>query len=138
MFSLTRMFIGLAIYMLYLFAIIFLVAPRNITLFIILLFAGVGGLLLSIYSGWLTTPANYRRIMQRGIDADVKILSLSDTGMTINNSPYVKLRLRVQPPDRPAYEANVRMLVSRLSIPSVGDTIRVKFDPDKPQDIIVP
>ncbi len=138
MFSMTRMLVGIAIYMAYLLGIIFLVLPQSPLLFIVLLFVGVAALLVVTYTGWLTTPGDYRRLMAQGVDADAQILEMKDTGVTVNNNPYVNLRLRVQPPGQPAYETKVRMLVSRIAFPSVGDTIRVKYDPAKPQDVIVP
>ena len=139
MYSMTRLFIGVAIYLIYLFGIIaLLMVTGNPLLFLVLLFVGVGVFILVTSTGWLTTPGSYRRIMQRGEDADATILAMKDTGITINKNPYVDLRLRVQPAGRPAYEVSTKVVVSRLAIPRVGDTLKVKFDPNKPQDVIVP
>ena len=90
-----------------------------------------------MFSGFLTTPGNYRRLMKTGVEADATILAISDTGVTINKNPYVKLRLRVEPMGMAAYETEVKAMVSRLSIPGPGDSVRVKFDPNKPEDVIV-
>ncbi len=138
MFSMSRMLIGIGLYMAFLLGIIFFVLPQSPGMFIVLLFAAVAGLLVAMYTGVLTTPGDYRRLMANGVDADAKILEMKDTGMTVNNDPYVRLRLRVQPPGGAPYETNLRILVSRIAFPSVGDTIRVKYDPAKPQDVIVP
>lgn len=60
MFSLTRFFIILGIYLAYLFAIIFLLAESNTTLYIILLLLGVGLFLLVMFTGWGTTSGKYK------------------------------------------------------------------------------
>jgi hypothetical protein len=90
-----------------------------------------------MFSGFLTTPGNYRRLKAHGIEADATILAVSDTGVTVNKNPYVKLRLRVEPMGMAAYETEVKAMVSRVSIPRLGDGVRVKFDPNKPEEVIV-
>jgi hypothetical protein len=85
----------------------------------------------------LTTPGSYRRLKAHGVEADATILDIRDTGVTINKNPYVKLRLRVEPIGMPAYETEAKAMVSRIAIPRRGDGVRVKFDPNKPEDVIV-
>ena len=134
----NRLFIGVGIYLLYLFGIIaLLMLTNNVLLFLVLLFAGVGALLWATSSGFLTTGGNYKRLIEYGEDAQATVLAMKDTGITINKDPYVSVRLRVQPAGQPAYETNMRVAVSRLAIPRVGDTVQVKFDPKKPKDLIV-
>jgi Protein of unknown function (DUF3592) len=137
MYSVTRMLIGVAVYVVYLVAI---TAALNysVVLYLVLLIAGIALLFLSIATGWLTKPGNYNRLMTNGVEAPATILEMQDTGVTVNKSPYVKMRLRVQPAGQPAYETGVKVLVSRLSIPGVGDTLQVRYDPAKPQDVILP
>jgi len=138
MISLRRIFFGLGLYAAYIFAILALAEPRtNPTLYIVLLAAGSGLFLWGMFSGFLTTPGNYRRIKANGVEADATILSISDTGVTINKNPYVKLRLRVEPMGMAAYETEVKAMVSRIAIPRPGDGVRVKFDPNRPEDVIV-
>jgi hypothetical protein len=57
--------------------------------------------------------------------------------VTMNKNPYVKLRLRVEPIGIAAYETEVKAMVSRVAIPRPGDGVRVKFDPNKPEEVIV-
>ena len=137
MFSPTRMFIGVALYIAYLLAIM-VTLNYSIVLYLVLLFAGVAALLVSMSQGWLTTPGNYKRLMASGIEAPATILEMKDTNMTLNNSPYVRLKLRVQPDALPAFETTINVLVSRIAVPSVGDTIKVRYDPARPKDVIVP
>jgi hypothetical protein len=138
MISLPRIFISLALYGAYIFAIIAIAEPRNNpALYLLLLAAGSALFLWGMFSGFLTTPGNYRRIKAHGIEADATILAISDTGVTLNKNPYVKLRLRVEPMGMPAYETEVKAMVSRVAIPRPGDGVRVKFDSSKPEDVIV-
>ena len=138
MVSLTRMFVGLGLYLAYLFGIIFVVLPYSISLYLVLLVAGVIAFLVTMQKGWLTRPGNYDRLMQHGIEARATILEMKDTGITLNNSPFIKLRLRIEPPDGPAYEKSMSVGVSRINFPSVGDTLSVRIDPQKPRDVIIP
>ena len=138
MVSLRRIFFGIGLYTAYIFAIIAIAEPRNNTaLYLVLLAAGSAVFLWAMFSGWLTMPGNYRRIKANGVEAQATILALSDTGVTINKNPVARLRLRVEPMGMAAYEVEVKTMVSRLAIPRPGDGVRVKFDPNKPEDVIV-
>ena len=138
MVSLRRTFFGLGLYTAYIFAILPFAQSRSEPgLYLLLLAIGSAVFLGAMFSGFLTTPGNYRRLMKTGVEAEATILAVSDTGVTINKNPYVKLRLRVQPIGLPAYEVEVKTMVSRVAIPRPGDGVRVKFDPNKPQDVIV-
>lgn len=72
-----------------------------------------------------------RRILQRGRVAGARVLSIWDTGTTINYSPVVRLLLEVDPPDQPAFQAETEQLISRVRIPRVqpGARVRVAYDP---------
>ena len=138
MISLRRIFFGVAVYAAYIFAIIAIAEPRNNTgLYLALLAIGSALFLWGMFSGFLMQPGNYRRIKANGVEAEATILAISDTGVTINKNPVAKLRLRVQPLGMAAYEVEVKTMVSRLAIPRPGDGVRVKFDPNKPEDVIV-
>lgn len=71
-------------------------------------------------------------LRKEGIAAEAKILSISDTGTTINQNPVVRLRMEVQPPDGLPFETEAEQLISRLQIPMIqpGMTVPVKYDPD--------
>jgi hypothetical protein len=70
-----------------------------------------------------------KKILESGVQARALITNVEDTGVTINNEPRVKLTLQVQPEGEVPFEAAKKTLVSRLSIPSVGDTLWVRYDP---------
>lgn len=58
------------------------------------------------------------------------VVSVQDTGMTINDNPRVKMIFRVEPLDGgPAVDLEKTTTVSRVEIPRQGDRYPVWFDP---------
>jgi len=58
------------------------------------------------------------------------VLTVADTGTTVNDDPLARLRLRVEPADGSApFEAEAVTLVSRLAPPRPGDRFAVGYDP---------
>jgi hypothetical protein len=78
-------------------------------------------------------------LLRNGERAVAEILSISDTGVTVNDNPRVALRLFVQPQSRTGFEANTKLLVSRLSLAAFqpGAKIQVRFDPNDLQRVAV-
>ncbi len=74
--------------------------------------------------------ARRQALLIDGESAQAKILRLSDTGVTYNDNPQVKILLEVYPPNCPAYQVETKCIVSRLSIPQVqpGNIVAVKID----------
>jgi hypothetical protein len=67
-----------------------------------------------------------------GIPAQAEILSIWDTGTTINNDPVIGMKLRVLAEDRPPFEAPIpRALIGRLQVPQFqpGSQVPVIYDP---------
>jgi len=73
-----------------------------------------------------------KRLQQVGQKASAKILSVQDTGITVNMNPYIKVT--VQLPN--GTTSTFQMLVSRISIPQPGDTMDVLYDPSDPKVIL--
>ena len=72
-----------------------------------------------------------RRLEEAGINASAQILSVQDTGMTVNNNPRIKLVLSVTPSDgSAAFEVTKKQLVSRVAVPRAGDALIVRYDPE--------
>lgn len=58
------------------------------------------------------------------------LLSLRDTGGSMNDNPSVVLRARVTPDDgSPAFDAEFRDTVPRIAIPRPGGSFRVRYHP---------
>jgi len=83
--------------------------------------------------------ARNRALLAKGEPAQAFILSASDTGVTVNDSPQVRLRLEVRPAGRPPYEAETTLLVGRLRVGMLapGTPVPVKFDPEDPSRVAV-
>jgi hypothetical protein len=78
-------------------------------------------------------------LLRNGERAEAEVLSISDTGVTVNDNPRVALRLFVQPKSRTGFEATTKLLVSRLSLAAFqpGAKIQVRFDPNDLQRVAV-
>jgi hypothetical protein len=80
---------------------------------------------------------NYKYVNKIGEPAEAVVLDISDTGITINDNPKVRLKLKVYPKDKEPFEATVSQVVSRVKIPRIGDRVYVKFDPNNPTNVIL-
>ncbi|MFZ1041415.1 MAG: hypothetical protein WAN58_08900 [Anaerolineales bacterium] len=76
-------------------------------------------------------------IAQAGMDATAEVLSIQDTGSLINMNPVVILKLKVQPAMGAGFETTAQTMVSKIAIPRVGDTIKIKYNPADPTQIAV-
>ena len=57
------------------------------------------------------------------------VISVQDTGMTVNDNPRVKMTFRVEPLDgSPAFDTQKTTTVSRVEIPRQGDRYPVWYD----------
>jgi hypothetical protein len=76
-----------------------------------------------------------KNILETGVQARAIVVNVADTGMTINNNPRVALTLQVQPEGQAPFEAQKKVTVSRVAIPSIGDTYWVRFDPSDTSEV---
>jgi hypothetical protein len=60
------------------------------------------------------------------------IIGLQDTGVTMNESPQVKLTLQVTPAGRPPFQAVATTFVGRLQVGMItpGASVNVRYDPN--------
>jgi hypothetical protein len=69
-------------------------------------------------------------LMATGAKGVGTVISVEDTGMTINDNPRVKMVFRVEPLDGgPALDLEKKTTVSRVEIPRQGDRYPVWYDP---------
>lgn len=87
----------------------------------------------------LKNSARNRALLASGEPAPAVILAASDTGVTVNDSPQVRLRLEVRPPGRPPFQAETTLLVGRLQVGMIvpGMTVQARFDPADPSRVAV-
>lgn len=76
-------------------------------------------------------------VAQNGLEARADVLSVADTGATINMNPVVELKLHVIPATGAAFEATARSMVSRIAVPRKGDKISIKYNPADVSQIFV-
>lgn len=98
-----------------------------------------GGMFYLFYRIFFKHMVNARRLMKTGVDATATITAIRDTGVTINNSPLVKLILEVQNNFGQRYPAETRVLVSRLNprMYQPGMKIPVKIDPNNEKNVVI-
>jgi len=76
-------------------------------------------------------------VAQNGMEASVDVLSVMDTGATINMNPVVEMKLHVIPATGAAFEATARSMVSRIAVPRKGDRLNIKYNPADVSQIFV-
>lgn len=77
----------------------------------------------------LEMQKQYQNPDTSGLPATAEVVSIQDSGQTINDNPVVILQLKVTPQYEPPFEITARTIVSRLDIPRVGDIINIKYAP---------
>ena len=78
-------------------------------------------------------------VAQHGMPATAEVMSVMDTGATINMNPVVELKLMVTPAAGAAFETTARTMVSRIAVPRKGDQINLKYNPaDATQIFVMP
>ena len=77
------------------------------------------------------TVGQDRTIVESGIPARAKILSVRQTGLMLNHQPQVEFQLEVHPPSGMPYQAKVKAIVALFNIPQFqpGVEVPVKIDP---------
>jgi hypothetical protein len=79
----------------------------------------------------------YQNPEQFGLDGTAVVVSIQDTGKLINYNPVVIMQLKVQPQYEPAFETTTETMVSKIAIPRVGDTVKIKYAPADHTKILV-
>jgi hypothetical protein len=85
------------------------------------------------------TGAGEEKSLQRvGVPAQAEILSIAESGLSVNDNPVVVLEVEVKPAGQPAFRATIkRTLISRLEVPQFqpGRVIPVRYDPRDPSQV---
>lgn len=76
------------------------------------------------------------RIALLGTQAQARLVSVQDTGSSINDNPRVKLTFEVRPEDGEPFQVQVKRTVSRVAIPRAGARFPVTYDPDEPEQLV--
>lgn len=72
-------------------------------------------------------------LFETGAKGAGTVISVQDTGMTVNDNPRVKMAFRVEPLDgSPPFDAEKTTTVSRVEIPRQGDRYPVWYELEDP------
>jgi hypothetical protein len=80
-----------------------------------------------------------RRLAKSGFATNARVVEVSDTGVTVNNAPQVKLLLEITPPNGTTYLVETKQLISRLqtSIYQPGSMIPVLIDLNDKNSVVI-
>jgi hypothetical protein len=97
----------------------FLVIPLAISVFLLI--------------GLIIKRKRIEELVATGKQGTAVVLSLSDTGVTVNDNPRVKLLLEIHIPNYQPYKAQKTVTVPLIYLPQVqtGSTINVLADPEQ-------
>lgn len=88
-------------------------------------------MLLAFKKGIMGAAETSRRkkiLRERGVQATATITSVRDTGITVNNNPYVEITVQINK----EITATFTTTISRVNLPVVGGLIEVIYDPINP------
>jgi hypothetical protein len=110
-------------------------APLMGSIFALIFIVVFGGVFWSIFRPMMMQ----NKLLKNGVSARAVIKELSDTGVTVNNAPQIKLLLEVYPPTGIPYLVQTKMLISRLQTSSFqpGMELAVKIDPDDKDKVAI-
>jgi len=103
--------------------------PILITVFVVVIMSLA---FIPLIIGGINNSKKKARLKLVGVKATVKVISVQDTGITVNNSPYVKVIVEIHP----GINAEFTSMASRISIPRAGDMIEVVYDPANSADAL--
>jgi len=98
-----------------------------------------GGMFYLFYRIFFKPMINAARLQKTGLPGKATIVEVRDTGVTINNNPQVKLMLEVKNSFGQKYNAQCRVLVSRIN-PNMfmpGMEVPVLIDPKNEQNVVI-
>ncbi|MCK5065584.1 MAG: hypothetical protein KAQ97_09890 [Candidatus Fermentibacteraceae bacterium] len=104
-------------------------------------FWGMAGMFLLTNGGilaWVILSNKRRgRIEKTWLDAEATILELSETGTYINNQPRIAFKLHVNSPVHPPCDITHKQVIPLTALAQFqqGATIRIKVNPENPEDI---
>jgi hypothetical protein len=114
-------------------------AGSSAPIFAVIMIVIFGGMFYLFYRLFFKPMINAARLQKTGLPGRATILEVRDTGVTINNSPQVKLMMEVKNSFGQKYNTQCRVLVSRIN-PNMfmpGMEIPVLIDPKNEQNIVI-
>ena len=80
-----------------------------------------------------------RSILQNGIPAQARIMSVQQTGVMVNDQPQITFDLEVRPPGGIPYRAQTKAVIPLVNIPQFqpGAEMPVKIHPTDPTQVVL-
>lgn len=97
-------------------------------IFIVIIFLIMGAAFSPLLKGSRENAKKKKLLKERGQRKTTKVISVEDTGITVNNNPYVKITVETTS----GTQATFQQMVPRIKIPRPGDTIEILYDPSDP------
>jgi len=91
------------------------------------------GLIVLLIVGGIYDFRIKRNLRKIGKPATATILEIKDTGITLNKNPLVELTVET----KNHIKGTIRMYVSRIAIPTIGDTVDILYNPEKPSQMCI-
>lgn len=104
------------------------VQPYAILLFIGFFFCMSAPAIVPLLVNWIDKKMKISKLKVVGVAGTGKIIEIKDSGITVNNSPYPIIKVEIG-----GVVTEFYCLVSRVSLPRVGDQIEMIYDPSNPQ-----
>lgn len=79
----------------------------------------------------------YQNPTDFGVETTAEVVSMTDTGQLINYNPVIVFQLKVQSAAGIPFDMNAQAMVSKIAIPRVGDTIKIKYNPADMTKIVI-
>ena len=94
--------------------------------------AGSGFLIYKVFGSTFKSMAGNSSVLKTGVSAPAVILSVQDTGVTMNDNPQARIRLRVMPMGGEPFEAEVTQIIGRFQVAMLvpNASVTVKYDPN--------
>ncbi len=98
---------------------------------------------LSLFGYFILSPIIRRRrekgLMESGNQAQVRIVELWDTGVTLNNSPQIAMTVEVTPEAGPVFRSKIKKFISRLDTYEYREGMYcvVRYDPNNTSNIMI-
>jgi hypothetical protein len=71
------------------------------------------------------------------VDSTAVVVSIQDTGGSVNDNPIVVMQLKVQSAAGIPFDMTAQAMVSRIAVPRAGDTIKIKYNPADMTKVLV-
>jgi cytochrome c biogenesis factor len=90
--------------------------------------------------------AGNQQLLMTGIPAQARVVTLGQTGLSVNNSPQMNVTLEIHPPQSPGYRgaaapwvATVQSFIPMHAMGRVqpGGFVNVRFDPMNPMRVAI-